>query len=239
MSLQKKNIVITDDGTKVGIFKPIPTANFHVGVDSQIDGSLAVVGQSTLNGIYLGLFAGSPTSHMLRRNGNNIEWWNGSTWTALNTGGGGGETNTASNVGSGSGVFKQKTSSDLEFKSIEASTGIGISDNTNEIQIYALLGFEDVPATATLTIGQTFGKHVILDTTSNIVNATLPTPTASENGKRFSVQVIGNLGAFIIIPGGITHVIAGATASPIPLPGVGDSIEIIYRHTPAPTYYLI
>lgn len=42
---------------------------------------------------------------------------------------------TASNVGAGSGVFKQKTSQDLEFKSITAGAGIVLTTNANDIEI--------------------------------------------------------------------------------------------------------
>lgn len=42
---------------------------------------------------------------------------------------------TASNVGSGSGVFKQKTSQDLEFKSITAGAGIVLTANADDIEI--------------------------------------------------------------------------------------------------------
>lgn len=56
-------------------------------------------------------------------------------WTSLS--GGSGEVNTASNVGAGSGVFKQKTGVDLEFKSLVAGSGITLTPNTNDVTIAA------------------------------------------------------------------------------------------------------
>ena len=46
-----------------------------------------------------------------------------------------GEANTVSNVGTGTGVFKQKTGVDLEFHSISAGTGISVIQQGNNIQI--------------------------------------------------------------------------------------------------------
>ena len=46
-----------------------------------------------------------------------------------------GEANTASNVGTGLGVFKQKTSLDLEFYKISAGTGISVTQQGNNLQI--------------------------------------------------------------------------------------------------------
>jgi hypothetical protein len=53
-----------------------------------------------------------------------------------------GEVNTASNVGTGDGVFKQKTGVDLEFKSFTAGTNITLTPSDNEIQINAAGGGE-------------------------------------------------------------------------------------------------
>ncbi|GAH20659.1 unnamed protein product, partial [marine sediment metagenome] len=39
----------------------------------------------------------------------------------------GGESNTASNVGTGEGVFKQKLGVDLQFKTLLAGTGVNIT----------------------------------------------------------------------------------------------------------------
>ena len=48
-----------------------------------------------------------------------------------------GESNTASNVGSGSGWWKQKTGVDLEFKSVIANTGLTATANTNDVTLKA------------------------------------------------------------------------------------------------------
>jgi carbon monoxide dehydrogenase subunit G len=49
-------------------------------------------------------------------------------------GSGGGETNTASNVGSGHGIYKEKVSADLRFKTLVAGSNISI-DNSNANQL--------------------------------------------------------------------------------------------------------
>ncbi len=58
---------------------------------------------------------------------------------------GGGETNTASNVGTGVGkVFKQKSGVDLEFKSILAGAGINVVNGTDDVQINALVNGDGI-----------------------------------------------------------------------------------------------
>lgn len=50
-------------------------------------------------------------------------------------GGGSGEVNTASNVGTGEGLFKQKTGVNLELKSLLAGSGIIVTNNANDLTI--------------------------------------------------------------------------------------------------------
>ena len=53
------------------------------------------------------------------------------------TSAGGGEVNTASNIGAGDGVFKQKSGVDLEFKSLIGGTGVTLTPGTDDITIAA------------------------------------------------------------------------------------------------------
>ena len=91
-------------------------------------------------------------------------------------GGGGGESNTASNVGTGDGIFKQKTGVDLEFKSLIAGTNLSIVNNANDLTINA---------TGT---GNYFKDSVIITSNSNNFNSGTPTDiplmtyTITQNG---------------------------------------------------------
>jgi hypothetical protein len=50
-------------------------------------------------------------------------------------GGGGGEVNTASNVGGEVGVFKQKTGANLEFRTLDEDGGLNISEETDTVRL--------------------------------------------------------------------------------------------------------
>jgi hypothetical protein len=76
--------------------------------------------------------------------GTNVSLSSDSNEITINASGGGaasGESNTASNVGSGTGIFKQKTGVDLEFKSLFGLSGVVLDNQTNEINI----GTPDLP----------------------------------------------------------------------------------------------
>ena len=61
------------------------------------------------------------------------------TWAAL-AGGGGGEVNTASNLGAGEGVFASKVGVDLKFKSLVAGANVTLTSDGDEITIEAAGG---------------------------------------------------------------------------------------------------
>lgn len=65
----------------------------------------------------------------------NTEITSNGTDIFINSTGGSGETNTASNVGTGDGWFKQKTGVDLEFKTVIGQDGITSTPNANDITL--------------------------------------------------------------------------------------------------------
>lgn len=99
-------------------------------------------------------------------------------WQTVTGGGGGGETNTASNVGSaGIGVFHQKTGVDLEFKKIFSPDGsVNISDDTGNQKIDLTLAGALVKTSQSNTYGdfnQTFrSSRFLITNPANTFNYT-------------------------------------------------------------------
>jgi hypothetical protein len=80
---------------------------------------------------------------------------------SVGAGGGSGETNTASNVGTGAGIFKEKSSADLVFKSIVADFGIVVTPNTNDLTIKVDTSLDI--ATKTMVNAKTFYANSVAD----------------------------------------------------------------------------
>ena len=81
----------------------------------------------------------------------------------INTGGAG-ESNTASNLGTGSGVFAQKSVVDLQFKSIKAGTNVSVTATSTEITISATGGSGEVNTASNVGTGNgVFASKVVAD----------------------------------------------------------------------------
>ena len=108
---------------------------------------------------------------------------------AAGTPGGSGENNTASNVGLGIGVFKQKTGVNLKFKSLLDDGIINISSLTNEISF--ALGL--IPKTQISTSGQ-FGWNEV----SKIASSIHDLANVTENGCSINQYLSVNSSGFFV-----------------------------------------
>ena len=80
-----------------------------------------------------------------------------------------GEINTASNLGSGEGIFAQKTLNDLEFKSLTFTGDGSISSNANEISVdFPTIPIIDTDVNKVTTLIDSIGGQSITGTVSDI-----------------------------------------------------------------------
>ena len=78
----------------------------------------------------------TATNGNIRWTGSDFEGYKSGAWTSFTATGGGGEVNTASNLGAGIGVYEQKSTYDLQFNSLVSQTDaltISEDDGNNEI----------------------------------------------------------------------------------------------------------
>jgi len=109
--------------------------------------------------------------------------------TAAASGAGGGEVNTASNLGAGDEVFKQKTGVDLEFRTLTSSdSSISSVQGTTEIDL-TITGGNYGSVRAVSTTQAILGTDQTLNCTSTIT-LTLPT-AAGINGKIYNIKNSG------------------------------------------------
>lgn len=98
---------------------------------------------------------------------------------------GSGESNTASNVGTGAGVFKAKSGVDLQFKSLLGGYGISVSGGTNEVTIDSDTTVTTLTDGATIAIDAAVGPNYEVTIAGN---RTLSNPTNAVVGQ---VLIIG------------------------------------------------
>jgi len=131
----------------------------------------------------------------------------------------GGETNTASNLGAGTGIFAQKSSVDLQFKSLVAGSGITLSASSNEITItgtptvnsfsnIAVSGQTTVSADASAdTLTLVAGTGVTITTNSTTDTITIASSAAASdvwytiNSDSGSTTAVGNTDTLTIAGG--------------------------------------
>jgi hypothetical protein len=98
---------------------------------------------------------------------------------------GSGEANTASNVGTGTGIFKAKSGVDLQFKSLLGGYGISLTGGTNEVTIDSDTTVTTLTDGATIAIDAAVGPNYEVTIAGN---RTLSNPTNAAVGQ---ILIIG------------------------------------------------
>ncbi len=110
--------------TNEKVWRLAPSGEFNTASNLGASGSSIFAQKSGVDLQFRKLIGG--TNVTLTENTNDI---------TIDATGGSGESNTASNLGAGTGVFAQKNGIDLEFKSIVSGSGINITSNADTITI--------------------------------------------------------------------------------------------------------
>jgi hypothetical protein len=128
----------------------------------------------------------------------------------FNVGSSTGEANTASNVGTGSQVFKQKSGVDLEFRTLVAGTNVNITQTANTLVISASSGSGANTVNLTTTDYTLLGtdNHLRVDASSSPINVTLPDASAVL-GKVYTIKKIDSSANTVTILTSLSQLIDG------------------------------
>ena len=125
--------------------------------------------------------------------------------TVVNNGGGG-EANTASSLGTGAAVFKQKSGVDLQFRSVKATSGISVTQGTNEVLLSTAMTTRVIATTSTILATDDL---ILVNASAGSVTVNLPA-AASVPGKVYVLKKIdGSVNPMIIDPN-LSETIDGA-----------------------------
>jgi hypothetical protein len=114
--------------------------------------------------------------------------------------GGSGETNTASNLGAGAQLYKQKVGVDLQFRSIEQGSGIAVTQTTNTIKIETRLSTAVKSSNYTAT---TSDDVILVDASGAPVSITLPVASSAVGKTLFIKKIDSSANAMTIQPNGL------------------------------------
>jgi hypothetical protein len=115
------------------------------------------------------------------------------------TGGGSGETNTASNVGTGDGVFKQKTGVDFEFKTLIGGDDLTITNNTNDLTIAldADITLDSIAFNTAASVSHTEGTVYYDGGDHSLIVYNDSSEVTQQIGREFYIRVYNDSGATI------------------------------------------
>lgn len=136
------------------------TDNVILGASTQTGGERLQVNGAVTIGASVGSTLGS-----IRWTGADFEGYNGA-WVSLTSGGGGGEANIGANVGAGTGqLYRDKTGITLNFKSLVAGSGVGITNGADTVTLTA-------PGAQTMDSTYNLGHTITVDAGPLVLNAT-------------------------------------------------------------------
>ena len=207
------------EGTELWLSAATPGAITNVrpaAPNHQVRVGYVVRSHASVGSIYVTVNIGADLSHLhdvviTAPNDNDVLAYDAATQTWRNEPqtGGSGEVNTASNLGTGVGVFATKVGADLQFKSMVAGTGVTLTPTGTTITITA----SGAGGAVDSVNGQT--GVVVLDTddisegVSNLyftnARASAAAPVQSVNGQTGAVDLSGSYAP-------LSHVGAGGTA---------------------------
>lgn len=175
-------------------------------ITAQDEGTTLTTGMQLINFVGTGVTATQPNPNEIR--------------VEIPAAPGGGEANTASNLGTGEGVFASKVAQDLQFKSLVAGTDISITSSPTEITINSTVAPQNLYESFT-------------DGT-NTTTADSPTDTMTVNGNDGIGVVISNDTIDIEADvDGVTITNQGGTGDQLAVRGGGGSPEVLVSQGPS------
>ena len=154
-------------------------------------------------------------------------------------GGGAGEVNTASNVGTGAGVFKTKVGADLRFKRINPGAGVNVTENADDITISAAPSapvYNVVTVTGTNYLATTSNDFILVNNSGTDVTITLPTAVGN-SGKQIAIKKL-DAGNTMNIATVLSQTIDGLNATATPL-AVTVTYEIVILISDGANWWVI